>query len=89
MADEKTPAVNSNKLVVVDLGKQKGKHVKRLRKGKGKLMDDVHAAVEELRGDGLLAAGAQTVVVVVERKADGLKMPGGMKMPGFPPMPSL
>ncbi len=55
--------------VVLDLGKQTGKRVKALRKGTGELLDDVHAAVAHLRESGVVAPDAQTIVVVVERKA--------------------
>lgn len=61
---------NSSKAVVLDLGKQKRKKVKDLRKGKGALMDDVNTAIAELQAEGTLAAGAQVVVVVVERKPE-------------------
>jgi len=67
--------------VVLDLGKQKSKRVKQLRKGKGRLMEDVYDAIEELQESGVISAGAQPVVVIVERKSDDLPMPS---MPFFP-----
>lgn len=57
-------------IVVVDLGKQKPKRVKRLRKGKGKLLAEVTETLEELKESGVVAADAQTVVVVVERRVE-------------------
>lgn len=65
-AAESTP----DKLVVVDLGRKKEKHVKRLRKGTGKLLDQVLETVSGLQEDGVLEPDVQTVVVVVERKLE-------------------
>ena len=56
--------------IIIDLGKQKRKKVKRLRKGGGSLMDDVQGAVEVLQEDGKVAAAAQIVFVVVEEKPE-------------------
>ncbi len=57
--------------VVVDLGKVKRKHVKRLKRGEGKLADEVlevlDEVVEEL-GDELEGATLVPVVMVYERK---------------------
>jgi hypothetical protein len=61
-----SPATSEH--LVIDLGKQKGKKVKALRKGGGELMADVEECIQGLRSDGKIAAGAQTVIVVVERK---------------------
>lgn len=61
---------NTGKTVVLDLGKQKRKKVKDLRKGKGALMEDVNTAISELQAEGTLAADAQVVVVIVERKPE-------------------
>lgn len=66
----------SSKTVILDLGKQKSKKVKNLRKGKGSLMSDVNTAISELQADGLVGADAQVVVVVVERKARKAGMMG-------------
>jgi hypothetical protein len=63
-----TPGSGSSEHVVVDLGKQKGKRVKALRRGRGPLMDDVAECVEGLRKEGRIRADAATVIVVVERK---------------------
>jgi hypothetical protein len=54
--------------VVLDLGKRRRKQVKQLRRGEGKLLDDVNGAVEELRTAGTLQAGAQPVIVIVREK---------------------
>jgi len=70
-----------NNTVLLDMGKQKPKRVKQLRKGKGKLLDDVYTAIEELQEAGVIGANAQPVVVIVERKSDDLPMPS---VPFFP-----
>lgn len=54
--------------VIIDLGEHARKKVKRLRKGKGRLMEKVEDAVEQLKAEGVLAANAQTVVVVVREE---------------------
>ncbi|MGE0708955.1 MAG: hypothetical protein AB7N76_23650 [Planctomycetota bacterium] len=54
--------------IVLDFGKKSRKAVKRLRKGKGKLVDKVEAAVQNLRAAGSIAPDAQTVIVVVREK---------------------
>jgi hypothetical protein len=54
--------------VVLDLGKQRRKRIKELRRGAGKLIDEVNASLEELRTAGALSADAQAVVIVVREK---------------------
>lgn len=54
--------------IVLDLGKQRRKRIKELRRGEGKLMDEVAASIAELRTAGALAADAQPVVVIVREK---------------------
>lgn len=54
--------------VVLDLGKRRRKLVRQLRRGEGKLLDDINGAVEELRTAGTLSAAAQPVIVVVREK---------------------
>lgn len=63
--------------VVVDLGKKKRKDVKKLRKGEGRLMERIGELVEQMKAEGQLTAGAETVVVVVERKKKNtMRFPG-------------
>ena len=53
-------------IVVVDLGQsQSAERVKRLRKGRGKLMDRVERIVGDLIQAGTLKSTAQPVVIVV------------------------
>lgn len=54
--------------VILDLGKQSRKQVKRLRRGDGKLMDDINDAIAELRTAGTVGATSQAVVIVVREK---------------------
>lgn len=58
-----------NAPILVDLGKQKRKRVKKLRKGGGRLMDDVSQVIADLKAESKLDDSAQTVIVVVERKS--------------------
>jgi hypothetical protein len=64
--------------IVLDLGKQRRKRIKQLRRGAGKLMDEVNASIVELRVAGAIGPTAQPVVVVVRekrRKTRGLLSP--------------
>jgi hypothetical protein len=54
--------------VVLDLGKRRRKLVKQLRRGEGKLLDDINGAVEELKIAGTLSAATQPVIVIVREK---------------------
>lgn len=54
--------------VVLDFGKQRRKQIKRLRRGDGKLMDDINGAIAELRTAGTIGATSQAVVIVVRQK---------------------
>ena len=57
--------------VVVDLGKVKRKHVKRLKRGEGKLADEVLDVLDEVNdelGDELEGTTLVPVVMVYERK---------------------
>lgn len=56
-------------VVVVDIGKkQKGKDIRRLRRGEGKLMDKVQSLVEEIQENLDNGAQVQPIVLVVRRK---------------------
>lgn len=75
--EQKTPASKPEASakpapVLVDLGKKSSKLVKRLRKGKGKLMDSVAATVQELQAAGQIGANAQPVIIVVTEKSESL-----------------
>jgi len=55
-------------ICVLDLGEHNRRRVKRLRRGKGKLMTKVERAIEELQEGGVLSASAQTVIVIVREE---------------------
>ena len=59
------PAVDH---VVIDLGKQKRKRIKALRKGKGKLMARVQEAIANLKESGALKPNAAAIVVVRQKR---------------------
>ena len=56
--------------IVIDLGKQKRKRIRQLKRGRGRLLDDVGAAVEQVRTRlGGQAAGRELVpIVLIYRK---------------------
>lgn len=54
--------------VVVDIGKKPRKQIRQLRKGRGKLLDEVNGLIEEMRVAGSISATAQPVVVVVRQR---------------------
>jgi hypothetical protein len=57
--------------IIIDLGKKKRKDVKRLRKGTGKLLDEVKFCLDELRDAGAIEGPARPVIVVVREKSTG------------------
>jgi len=54
--------------LLVDLGKKKRKLIKQLRRGEGKLMDEVNQTVQELQSNGTLTDFSQPIVVLVREK---------------------
>lgn len=58
--------------LLVDLGAKSEKQIKKLRKGKGKLMDTVAATVHELQASGQIGKDIQPVIIVVSEKREGL-----------------
>jgi len=70
-ADQITPSDKPDRTapVVLDLGKQRRKKIKQLRRGEGRLLDDINGAIEELRTVGTIGALSQPVVIVVREKA--------------------
>lgn len=55
--------------IVIDLGRHRRKQVKRLRRGTGKLMDEVFHSLQELKTAGKVSDNAQPVVVVVRERS--------------------
>jgi len=59
------PAETGIAPVVVDLGKKKNKDIKALKKGEGKLMEDVNRVMQEIRANSKDLAGKDLVPVVI------------------------
>lgn len=67
-----TSAEAENQPIIVDMGKQSRKAVRKLRKGKaGKLLRRVEETVAHLRESGAAAEGVQTIVIVVRERPRG------------------
>ncbi len=54
--------------VVIDLGKKGRKKIKKLRKGRGPLLETVDDAITELKEKGEVSKSAAPVIVVVREK---------------------
>lgn len=74
-----SPPVTSISPIVVDLGKRRRKLIRQLKRGQGKLMNDVAQVMDEVRANlGPEAEGKELVPVVIvyqrkrRRKAGGL-----------------
>ena len=80
-ADE-TVRSESKSPVVIDLGKHRRKRVKDLRKGTGRLAEEVNSCLAELRLAGTVSPTAQTVVVIVRERRRRNKTLKGL-VPGF------
>ncbi len=55
-------------MVVLDFGKKKGRDIKRLRKGRGRLLARLNETLDGLREDGTIDAASQPIVVVVRQR---------------------
>ena len=62
------PVQEPREPVIIDLGRHKRKRVRRLRRGRGRLMGRVLDAVEDLGEDGAIDPNANTVIVIVRQK---------------------
>jgi hypothetical protein len=58
--------------IILDMGSRNKKQIKKLRKGTGKLIDEVNGCIEELKASGTISASAQPVVLIVREKQDPL-----------------
>ncbi len=64
---ESKPHKATSKLVVVELDEpQSTLSIKRMRKGKGKLLKHIDQIVEDLTADGTIKGNAQPVVIIVQ-----------------------
>lgn len=73
MADVKTNGASTataaeSSVLIVDMGKKKRKQIKRLRRGGGKLMEQIGETMEQLQKEGEINAGSPVVVVIVREK---------------------
>lgn len=65
---ENGTSASEENIILLDLGKKSRKSVKRLRKGRGKLMRRVTETIDELKAEEEINPDAQVVVVVVKQK---------------------
>lgn len=56
-------------MVVLDFGKKKQRDIKRLRKGRGRLMKRLNETLDELKAANTIDASGQPIVVVVRQRA--------------------
>jgi hypothetical protein len=61
--------------VIINLGKHKRKRVRRLRKGRGRLVGDVYDAIDDLRAAGEIGENDRPIVMIVRQKRKKRKYP--------------
>jgi hypothetical protein len=61
-------------ILLIDLGKHSKKQIKRLRRGTGKLIDEVQRCMQELRTNGTVSESAQPVLMLVREKQGRLRL---------------
>lgn len=86
MADANPPRVYQP--IIIDLGKKRRKRIKQLKRGRGKLMNEVHYVIEEVQADlGKEAEGKEFIpIVMIYRRRRRRKKGGGLGLPvPFPP----
>ena len=54
--------------IVVDLGKKSRKQIRQIRRGEGKLLNEVQDVVAQLKASGTISPSAQPVIIVVKQK---------------------
>ena len=70
-----TETETKDKMLILDMGSQSKKQIKRLRKGKGRLMENLQDTLDALRSEGQLSSENPVVIVVKEkRKSKGLRL---------------
>jgi hypothetical protein len=72
------PGTSAIPPVVVDLGKPKRKDVRALKRGEGKLMEDVNKVIEEIRANSSALANKELVPVVVLYRRESRRKSMGM-----------
>jgi hypothetical protein len=61
---------SKSQIVIVDFGEaQSAQQIRRLRKGRGKLVNSIERIMSDLVADGTVKATAQPVVIVVREQA--------------------
>lgn len=63
-----TASVTEKPMVVLDLGSRRSREIRRLRRGRGRLMRRVSDTIEQLKQNDEIDASSQIVVVVVKQK---------------------
>jgi hypothetical protein len=66
MAD--TAEVKATPMVVLDFGRKKRRDIKRLRKGRGRLMRRLNETLDGLKEEGTISASSQPIVVIVRQR---------------------
>lgn len=74
--------------IIIDLGKRRRKRIKRLKRGRGRLMGEVYQAVDDVKASlGDDAEGKEFVPVVMIYRRKRRKRGGGWGIPfPFPPI---
>lgn len=75
----KPGATSTSGTIVLDIGRKRPKQIKQLRKGKGKLVEEVNGCIEELKTNGTISELAQPVIVIVRER----RKPGSWMLPGI------
>lgn len=69
MNNETIATVPDSDYLILDLGKQKKRRIKKMRKGQGVLMGEVQDALSNLRANGALDANARPAIIIVREKS--------------------
>lgn len=67
-AQDTNKATEESSPILISLGKKKRKNIKKLRKGRGPLMETIEETMAELKSHNKIQADAQPVVIVVREK---------------------
>jgi len=74
-ADAQASKVAPEPPIILDLGKKRRKQIKLLKKGTGKLMNEVQDCMQELKQAGRIAEHARPVIVLVRERRRRLMLP--------------
>lgn len=73
-----TPAVTDDSPLLIDLGKHRRKHIRRLRRGEGKLMAEINETLADLEATRAPGAEPRQVIVIVTQKRRRRRTPFGV-----------